>query len=203
MLPPRDELDDVALLDRRRFRSRAAPREIAGPLATASRQPTLPHEQSTSAPCGRRDVAEVAGRATAPRCSRPPLMMPAPMPVATLTKRRCSTSGWAMACSPRAMMLTSLSTSTGHVEGAARRGRARRSRPSPGMIGGRIGRPVECSTGPGSPMPTPMRSSAGAAGLRRAAGAVVAATQSSTDLGAVGDVEALADLAERTRRAGR
>ena len=35
------------------------------------------------------------------------------VPVATLTKRRCSTSGWATACSPSAMMLTSLSTSTG------------------------------------------------------------------------------------------
>ena len=31
------------------------------------------------------------------------------------------------------------------------RSRARRSRPSPGMIGGFVGRPVACSTGPGQP----------------------------------------------------
>ena len=36
---------------------------MAGPLATASRQPRLPHEQSTSGACGASDVAEVACRA--------------------------------------------------------------------------------------------------------------------------------------------
>ena len=49
----------------------------------------------------------------APRWSWPPETMPAPMPVATLMRTRSSTSArWARR-SPRAMMLTSLSTRTG------------------------------------------------------------------------------------------
>ena len=40
-------------------------------------------------------------------------MMPAPMPVETFTKIRSSTCGHIVACSPRARMFTSLSTSTG------------------------------------------------------------------------------------------
>ena len=84
----------------------------------------------------------------APRWSRPPLITPAPMPVATFTNSRCSTSAYSVACSPSAMMFTSLSTSTG--PGSSRLSRPTTSYESqPGMIGGWFGRPVLCSTGPG------------------------------------------------------
>ena len=57
-----------------------------------------------------------------------------------------------MACSPSAITLTSLSTTTGQPSSA--RTKPGTSKPShPGMIGGFVGRPVACSTGPGSPMP--------------------------------------------------
>src|SRR4051794_38165264 len=100
----------------------------------------------------------------APRCRRPPLITPDPMPVATFTKSRCSTSAYSVVCSPSAMMFTSLSTRTG--PGSSRPSRPATSYESqPGMIGGWFGRPVLCSTGPGRPTPVPTRSS----GERRAA----------------------------------
>ncbi len=79
------------------------------------------------------------------------------MPVATLTRRRSVTSGHASRCSPRAMMLTSLSTSTGTSKYAPSiPGTSASSQP--GMIGGLFGCPVAYSTGPGRPRPTPARS---------------------------------------------
>ena len=83
--------------------------------------------------------------------------MPQPIPVATFTNSRCSTPDQCDHCSPRAMMLTSLSTSTGAPSSLPKRsGTANASQP--GMIGGFTGRPVECSTGPGRPIPTPTTS---------------------------------------------
>ena len=88
----------------------------------------------------------------APRWSSPPEMSPAPMPVLTLMKTRSSTSGRWACCSPSAMMFTSLSMSTGTSKARCTwAGTSYRSQP--GMIGGLIARPVECSTGPGRPMP--------------------------------------------------
>ena len=88
----------------------------------------------------------------APRCSVPSEMMPAPMPVATLMNTRSATSRRWACCSPSAMMFTSLSTSTGTANARCTwPGTSYRSHP--GMIGGLIARPVECSTGPGRPIP--------------------------------------------------
>ena len=84
-------------------------------------------------------------------------MTPDPMPVATLTKMRWSTSGQESSRSPSAMMFTSLSTSTGASK-LSRNQPGTSKRSQPGMIGGLIGRPVLCSTGPGSPMPIASRS---------------------------------------------
>ena len=62
-----------------------------------------------------------------------------------------------MACSPSAITLTSLSTTTTSPRlGGTKPGTSNPSQP--GMIGGFVGRPVACSTGPGSPMPTPAMS---------------------------------------------
>src|SRR5699024_993021 len=55
-----------------------------------------------------------------PRGREPPEMIPAPMPVATLTKMRSVVSGQAVVRSPRAMMLTSLSTKTGESKDSLR-----------------------------------------------------------------------------------
>ena len=49
----------------------------------------------------------------APRWMWPSATIPQPMPVPTLISSRCSVSRQCIQCSPRAMMLTSLSTSTG------------------------------------------------------------------------------------------
>ena len=92
-------------------------------------------------------------------------MTPEPMPVATFTNMRWSTSGQASSRSPSAMMLTSLSTSTGtsklcvepagHVE-AIPAGHDRRVDRSAGAV----------LDGPGSPMPIASRSLELAAELR-------------------------------------
>ena len=76
------------------------------------------------------------------------------MPVATLTYSRWSTSDHDVTCSPRAITLTSLSTRTGTGNWRARCAGMSNSC-HPGMIGGFAGRPVECSTGPGTPIPMP------------------------------------------------
>ena len=116
------------------------------------------------------------------------------MPVATLMNTRSSTSGRWACCSPSAMMLTSLSMSTGTSKARCTwAGTSNRSQP--GMIGGLIARPVECSTGPGRPMPiaasspTPRRWSASSS-------AITDSTQPSTCSGPVGHVEVLAALDE-------
>ena len=138
--------------------SRAA---TAGPLAMASRQPVLPHRHGASPPCGAWTWPRSPAAPWAPRCSRPSLMMPAPMPVATLTKTMWSSRAPRSPTSPRtrspsAITFTSLSTSTGQPRPAPTTPGT--SKPSqPGMIGGLVGRPVECSTGPGRPMPTPQQ----------------------------------------------
>ena len=108
------ELDDVlAGLGRHRPRAQGAPRGRA--------RRRRPRGSRVAAPAGH--VVGAARTRTwprspavpwAPRCRMPPEMMPEPMPVATLTKTRSSTSARCSRRSPRAMMLTSLSTSTGH-----------------------------------------------------------------------------------------
>ena len=76
-------------------------------------------------------------------------MMPEPMPVATLTKRKWST-GPGVLRSPRAMMLTSLSTQDGTSDVLVTHPGT--SKPShPGMIGGLTGRPVLNCDGAGQP----------------------------------------------------
>ena len=133
-------------------------RAIARPEATASRHPRLPQAQGTSAARGSATWPISPAAPCEPRRSEPPEMIPAPMPVATLTKMRSVVSGQAVVRSPRAMMLTSLSTKTGESKDSLRApGTSNRSQP--GMIGGLIGRPVENSTGPGRPMPMPTTSS--------------------------------------------
>ena len=103
----------------------------------------------------------------APRWSSPPEMSPAPMPVLTLMNTRSSTSGRWACCSPSAMMFTSLSMSTGTSKARCTwAGTSYRSQP--GMIGGLIARPVECSTGPGRPMPMAASSPTPGAGRRAA-----------------------------------
>ena len=81
----------------------------------------------------------------APLRSWPSLMIPLPIPVATLTNMRWSTSGNPMACSPRAITLTSLSTTmaivaepvedeAGHVEAVPAGHDRRVRRPSGGVL---------------------------------------------------------------------
>ena len=86
---------------------------MAGPLATASRQPVLPQRHGRSSPPGTAMWPRSPAAPWAPRRIWPSEMIPAPMPVATFTNSRWSTSGHCDVCSPRAMTLTSLSTSTG------------------------------------------------------------------------------------------
>ena len=89
----------------------------------------------------------------APRSGRPCEISPAPIPVPTLTNIRCSTSGHARVRSPSAIRFASLSTSAGAPN--RRVSRSATGYPSqPGMIGGAIGIPAGCSTGPGRPTPT-------------------------------------------------
>ena len=78
----------------------------------------LPHRHGASPPCGACTWPRSPAAPWAPRCSRPSLMMPAPMPVATLTKTMWSSRAPRSATSPRtrspsAITFTSLSTSTG------------------------------------------------------------------------------------------
>jgi hypothetical protein len=105
------------------------------------------------------DMADIACGAISAPLQLPPLIIPDPMPVATLTKIMCSVSGHIAERSPRAMMFTSLSTSTG--TGKACWTLPGTSNPSqPRMSGGFDGFPVLCSTGPGRPIPTATRSTA-------------------------------------------
>ena len=159
----------------------------------------LPQVQRRSSSPAARTWPRSPAEPWAPRWSRPPVMMPAPMPVATLTKSRCSTSGQPSSCSPSAMRLTSLSTSTGRVDVVVRCS-AGMSKPSqPGMIGG-LHRPA------GGELDRPGQADADAGEvLGRAAGRGRAwSTRSSTDpvehrLGPVGDV----DRPRSTRRSRR
>ena len=93
-----------------RSRSAAA---MAAPEATASTQPVLPQWQSTSSCPGTPDVADVAGRAGAPRCSDAVGDDAAADAGADLDVQQVR--GWpgGGVYSPRAIMLTSLSTRTG------------------------------------------------------------------------------------------
>ena len=92
-----------------------------------------------------------------------------------------------MKCSPSAMTLTSLSTTTTAPSSA--RTKPGTSKPSqPGMIGGLVGRPVACSTGPGSPMPTPARS-AGSRPVAAHEPAAVLDDPAQHGVGTEGDVE--------------
>ena len=88
-------------------------RTRAGAPASASRHPVLPQRQSSSSPRGTRTWPRSPAVPWAPRWSAPPEMIPAPMPVATLTNISSVVPGQKRLRSPRAMMLTSLSTSTG------------------------------------------------------------------------------------------
>ena len=132
-------------------------RAIVRPEATASRHPRLPHAQGMSAARESATWPISPAAPCEPRRREPPEMIPAPMPVATLTKIRSDASGQAAVCSPSAMMLTSLSTRTG-AENVFFSAPGRSNRSQPGMIGGLIGLPVENSTGPGSPIPMPTTS---------------------------------------------
>ena len=85
----------------------------ARPPATASRQPMLPQRQTTSSWPATRMWPMSPAAPWAPRWMRPSATIPQPMPVPTLTNSRCSVSRQCVQCSPSAMMLTSLSTSTG------------------------------------------------------------------------------------------
>ena len=158
----------------------------------------LPQRQVTSSAPITRTWPRSPATPVAPRWRRPPEMMPEPMPVATLTSTRSSTSVRCTCCSPSAMMLTSLSTSTGTAYSRWRRpGTSYLSQP--GMIGGLIGRPVACSTGPGRPMPIAARCLSG----RRCAFSSDAHGRghpAQHHLGALGHVEALAHLAEDLAR---
>ena len=91
-------------------------------------------------------------------------------------------------------MLTSLSTRTGAPKSAAKRSGI--GKPSqPGMIGGLRGSPVECSTGPGTPIPMPAtapRSDPASA----SSGAKRCSTHSSTASGPVGDLDVAAVLGQ-------
>ena len=88
----------------------------AAPLATASRQSRLPHRHTTPPPSatGLCPISPAAPRT--PRCSTPPAMIPAPMPVDTLTCRRSETLGRTL-CSARVSAFTSLSTTHGKAPG--------------------------------------------------------------------------------------
>src|SRR4051794_15618144 len=89
--------------------------------------------------------------------------MPHPMPVPILTNRKSSTERAIPACfSPSAMMLTSLSTSTGQPSSEANASRTGKWF-QPGMIGGETGVPSAKLTRPGTPAPAPARPPAGAA----------------------------------------
>ena len=85
-------------------------------------------------------------------------MMPEPMLVATLTKSMSGTLRHEVRCSPNAMRLTSLSTSTG-APSRLRMMPGTSTLSQDGMRGGFTGRPVAYSIGPGRPMPTLARSS--------------------------------------------
>ena len=97
------------------------------------------------------------------------------------------------------MMLTSLSTTTATGPSASST-KPGTSKPSqPGMIGGFVGRPVACSTGPGTPMPTPARS----LGVRPVAvtrRAAVLDDPAQHGVGAEGDVEVDDLVGEHRRR---
>ena len=86
------ERHDVAAGARRRRRRRRSRPATAAPLATASRQPTLPHRQTASTSWGTWMWPRSPAAPWAPRRSAPSLMIPLPMPVATLTNSRWSTS---------------------------------------------------------------------------------------------------------------
>ena len=124
----------------------------------------------------------------APRWSCPPVMMPAPMPVATLTNTGGRRRGSIVACSPSAMMLTSLSTSTGTAEagGDVRRhvvavpARHDRRDWRGGRWSARPARAARCRRRRGRPACAPASSSSS----RRAS-----MTRSSTGPGPLGDVE--------------
>ena len=125
-------------------------RASAGPEASASRQPRLPHWQGTSAPRDTCTWPMSPAVPCAPRWRMPPEMTPDPMPVATFTKMRWSTSGQESSRSPSAMMFTSLSTSTGASK-LSRNQPGTSNRSQPGMIGGLMGRPRAVLDGPGQP----------------------------------------------------
>ncbi len=74
------------------------------------------------------------------------------------------------------------------------------SKPSqPGMIGGFVGRPVACSTGPGSPMPTPARSPTRRPARRDAARRPWSTTQRSTASGPRATSRSTSSLDEHRR----
>src|SRR3954464_3863299 len=100
-------------------------------------------------------------------------MTPQPMPVPTFTTS-ASCAEPATPISPSAITFTSLSTYTGHSYRPKALGIGWSCQP--GMIGGGGGRPVEGSTGPGTPPPTAQTAAggppapAGAARARRRPG---------------------------------
>ena len=160
---------DVAVDARRRAAGRRSPRRWRPPRG--SRRCRSGRRPSTS--WGTWMWPRSPAAPWAPRRSAPSLMMPLPMPVATLTNIRWSTSRNPMCCSPSAMTLTSLSTTTTRAERRLARTPGTSKPSQPGMIGGFVGRPVACSTGPGSPMPTPARSRESRAGAAHEPAAVV------------------------------
>ena len=86
---------------------------MAPPPAIASRQPRLPQRQMTSSWSGTWMWPMSPAAPWAPRWMRPSVITPQPMPVPTLTNSKCAVSRQRAQYSPRAMMFTSLSTSTG------------------------------------------------------------------------------------------
>ena len=106
-------------------------------------------------------------------------------------------------CSPRAMMLTSLSTSTGRVV-AARRTSSGIEKPSqPGMIGGLTGCPVAKLDGPGHPDPDAPHVPRRRGRPRASSSAKRSSTQSSTGSGPAAMSRSQRALGERRRRRGR
>ena len=113
MLPACTSDDDSALSWASRCRSRRGPGRRPGPLATASRQPTLPQRHCTVGAVRRGDVAEVAGGAEGPAVQAPVADHAGADAGRDLDEEQVIDVGRGPACSPSAIRLTSLSTRTG------------------------------------------------------------------------------------------
>ena len=163
----------------------------------------LPQVQGSVEPAGDGDVPEVAGRALG-AAVEPAVGDDAGADAGgDLDEEQVVDLGPAVVCSPSAMRLTSLSTSTGDVAACGDMS-AGTSKPSqPGMIGGLVGRPVRVLDRPGQ-----ADADAGEvvdAGGRPSASSVepISTTRSSTAPGPVGDGDRLVVLGRGRCRRGR